>query len=132
MFVEVDTAILVFKPFTGDTIRLPPIMDVSDRIDDPDHLGFYQYVVRKVALSTDPSLTRNNFQVAAIYGSYYSLAFMNCDDKSWTDTNFKGHVLFDVNCHKGSLYVVGYFCGVVSIDTSGRSGKKKRCCQMII
>ncbi|XP_059629205.1 uncharacterized protein LOC132271750 [Cornus florida] len=92
--VEETFGITLINPFSGATIELPPIMDLSyfhppdesddddddDDDDDNDPIEV-DFEVVKVTLSADPALYPNDYIVTATYSGCRRLAFILPGDK---------------------------------------------------
>ncbi|KAH7866584.1 hypothetical protein Vadar_022284 [Vaccinium darrowii] len=112
--VEKDTSIKLVNPFSGGkTIRLPPVVQSCDADDNE-----YEYRVHKVVLSSNPSLTPDDFVALALYGGCNNLAYIKPGQACWTYIDKFGKLFLDAIYHRGKFYAVAHNCGVIAFDPS--------------
>lgn len=76
---RVSLGLSLLNPFTGATIRLPPIPLTDWDNFRPQH----EYLVYKVVLSADPATAPDTFEAVAIYGGMNHLAYYKSGAKRW-------------------------------------------------
>ncbi|XP_059629200.1 putative F-box protein At5g55150 [Cornus florida] len=143
--VEETFGITLINPFSGATIELPPIMDLSyfyppdddddddggdgddDGDDDDDNDSIeVDFEVVKTTLSADPALYPNDYIVTATYSGHRRLAFILPGDKAWTYLDKERFQLFyDVVYYKGLIFAVDFRVRVLMIDVNRKDGKSK-------
>ncbi|XP_058205038.1 uncharacterized protein LOC131318976 [Rhododendron vialii] len=118
--IERSTMVItLLNPFTGGAVSLPPLKDpyglYEGYIDDDDPEDF----IRKAILSSDPSLSPNNYEVVVIYDGMCRLAMFKSGQESW---NFIDRRDYSCSCfdviyhHKGQIYGVDKMSNLVKID----------------
>ncbi|XP_058208280.1 uncharacterized protein LOC131321301 [Rhododendron vialii] len=118
--IERSTMVItLLNPFTGGAVSLPPLKDpyglYEGYIDDDDPEDF----IRKAILSSDPSLSPNNYEVVVIYDGMCRLAMFKSGQESWNfiDRRDCSCSCFDVIYHrKGQIYGVDRMSNLVKID----------------
>ncbi|XP_059629222.1 putative F-box protein At3g25750 [Cornus florida] len=133
--VEETFGVTLINPFSGATIELPPIMDLSyfhppdetddDDDDDNDPIEV-DFEVVKATLSVDPALYPNDYIVTATYSGYRRLAFILPGDKAWTYIDKERfRLIFDVTYYKGRIFAVDDKSRVLMIDVNRRAGESQ-------
>ncbi|XP_027150151.1 uncharacterized protein LOC113750362 [Coffea eugenioides] len=125
-FAMDDLAIILYHPFSGKQINLPPLVKNFKPEDEYEP----EYYVRKVALSADPLRNPDGYEAVAIYGGMNDLAFLKAGHKAWTPVPVgkvvKSHFrASDVIYFEGRMCVVNRYNWVmpgriVSVDTTSR------------
>ncbi|ONI11549.1 hypothetical protein PRUPE_4G112800 [Prunus persica] len=109
----------LFNPFTGGTIRLPPVKEVPDIHEDMDF--FLGSILYRVALSADPSLSPNGFEALIVYRTSDSpviqVAHYKAGDVTWTRIDAMT-ILSDVIYYKGQFLVVTSSGGLLSVNVN--------------
>ncbi|GLT71089.1 hypothetical protein SLA2020_431310 [Shorea laevis] len=113
-FVTETLCVTLFNPFRNEKIHLPQISLFYEGVRRT-----YQYLVVKVMLSSDPTSSREDCFVAAIFGKLNDLAFMKIGDESWTYVdNDRKAVFSDILYFKGKILALDHRSGLISIDVN--------------
>ncbi|XP_059627171.1 F-box protein SKIP23-like [Cornus florida] len=112
------------NPFSGATIELPPIMDLSELEPSPENNDDsplqVEFEVTKTILSADPALFTDDYIVTIIYGGCNNLAFIWAGDEAWTYIDKRFMSVRDIMYFKGHIFAVDSRNRVLMIDVNGR------------
>ncbi|KAJ7959477.1 F-box protein [Quillaja saponaria] len=112
----------------GDNAIISDFLGDDDSGDDDDHsedleedgfgIGCCEYRITKVALSTDPHLCPDNFELLILFTDMGKLALYKSSEKSWfyLPDHPKLSVLEDVIFYKNKFYFVDRYMGLGRID----------------
>ncbi|XP_022923267.1 probable F-box protein At1g65740 [Cucurbita moschata] len=90
--------IVLFNPFSGAVIYLPPVATYDDIEWIPGH-------IIKAILTKDPSLYPNDYMVVGIFGTYKRLCLIRANDKTWTYYYPTPNIPFnDINICRDTIY----------------------------
>ncbi|XP_068319501.1 F-box protein SKIP23-like [Pyrus communis] len=117
-----NLAITLLNPFTGRTIRLPPVTEVPPQAETFK----CDYYINKVVLSADPCLFPNDYEVLVLYDhAGHKIAHFKSGDDGWSHIVIRTVIGFcDLIYYEGRFLVVSYDGLVFSIDTSSGSTAK--------
>lgn len=121
-FADDNLAITLLNPFTGRTIRLPPVTEVPPQAETFK----CDYYINKVVLSADPCLFPNDYEVLVVFDhARRNVAHFKSGDDGWSHIVIRTVIGFcDLIYYEGRFLVVSYDGLVFSIDTSSGSTAK--------
>ncbi|KAJ7965300.1 F-box protein [Quillaja saponaria] len=134
-------AVILFNPFYGKTICLPPVRSFTyedegnnhgDEVCDHDYIRVdgFEYRIAKVALSRDPHHYPENFELMITLSDLHSLALYKSSEKSWIyipDHPELGMYFSDVIFYKDKFYFVNLRMGLGRIDVNRNILKDNGC-----
>ncbi|KAM5567354.1 hypothetical protein ABKV19_015439 [Rosa sericea] len=119
-------SITLLNPFRkAAAIHLPPLTTPHNFRDYQFELQKFQdelkkrydYYVRKVILSADPSLNPHNYVVVATYDYCCRMAFIKAGQRDWTYVE-KTYMFSDAIFHRNEIYAVGLGGIIASVDVN--------------
>lgn len=118
IFPEETLALVLYNPFSGATIHLPPVSRVptEEEIREEGFFYHHEYEIQKVVLSADPSIAPESYEALAVFGDGM-LSWFKSGCSSWIPVSPYQYVE-EATYHNGKFYVASLAL-VARIDLCG-------------